>query len=206
MTKFEWRKHAKEYYLPKNMPKLIDIPEFNFIAIRGGGNPNSLEFADSVAALYALSYAIKMSPKKGINPAGYYDYTVFPLEGVWDINDEAKRAGNWTKDQLVYHLMIRQPDFVTAELFSQIRDILYAKDANPLLGQLEFERFAEGRVVQCLHNGSYDSEPETFAKMEQFCQANNLQRKNNTHREIYLSDARKVVSEKLQTVLRVSVE
>ncbi len=206
MTKFEWRKHAKEYYLPQNMPKLIDIPEFNFIAIRGRGNPNSLEFADSVAALYALSYAIKMSPKKGINPAGYYDYTVFPLEGVWDINDEAKLAGNWTKDQLVYRLMIRQPDFVTAELFSQIREMLYAKGANPLLGQLEFERFAEGRVVQCLHNGSYDSEPETFAKMEQFCQANNLQRKNNTHREIYLSDARKVVSEKLQTVLRVSVE
>ena len=113
MTKFEWRKHAKKYYLPKAVPELIEIPEFKFITICGSGNPNSSEFADRVAALYALSYAIKMAPKKGFNPVGYFDYTVFPLEGVWDVNDEAKRVGSWTKDQLIYKLMIRQPDFVT---------------------------------------------------------------------------------------------
>lgn len=206
MTKFEWRKHAKEYYLPKATPELIEIPEFRFITICGSGNPNSPDFADRVAVLYALSYAIKMAPKKGINPVGYFDYTVFPLEGVWDINDEAKRAGNWDKDQLVYKLMIRQPDFVTVELFNQVRELVCSKDDNPLLLQPAFEHFAEGRVVQCLHVGSYDSEPETFTKMAQFCQANNLSRLNKIHREIYLSDARKVIVEKLQTVLRFTVE
>lgn len=203
--KFEWRKHAKEYYLPKTSPVLIDVPEFNFITIKGRGNPNSSEFADRVAALYALSYAIKMSPKKGINPVGYFEYTVFPLEGVWDINDEAKLASIWTKDQLVYQLMIRQPDFVTIELFNQIREMLCAKDSNSLLMDIELIKLTDDRAVQCLHIGSYDDEAATFAKMEQFCLDNDLQRKSKTHREIYLSDARKVAPEKLQTVLRFEV-
>lgn len=198
-------KNAKEYYLPKTSPALIDVTEFNFIIINGSGNPNSSEFADRVAALYALSYAINMSPKKGINPVGCFEYTVFPLEGIWDINEEAKLVSSWTKDQLAYKLMIRQAYFVTTELFNQIRDILCAKDTNSLLMYIELIKLTADMVVQCIHIGSYDDEAATFAEMEQFCLDNDLQRKNKTHREIYLSDARKVAPEKLQTVLRFEV-
>ena len=44
-------------------------------------------------------------------------------------------------------------------------------------------------------------------KVDDFCAAHNLQRANNEwHREIYLSDARKVEPAKLKTVLRVQVK
>lgn len=56
-----------------------------------------------------------------------------------------------------------------------------------------------------LHIGSYDSEPENFIKMENFAYDKNLRRQGQTHREIYLSDARKVEPEKLKTVLRFKV-
>ena len=43
--------------------------------------------------------------------------------------------------------------------------------------------------------------------IEDFCAAHNLQRANDEwHREIYLSDARKVEPSKLKTVLRVQVK
>jgi hypothetical protein len=42
--------------------------------------------------------------------------------------------------------------------------------------------------------------------MEQFAQQNGYTRKTKQHREIYLSDARKVAVEKLKTVLRFAIE
>lgn len=89
--KYEWRKKEKEIYLPNNKPVRIQIPEFGFFSIEGEGNPNDKSFAEYIGVLYSLSYAIKMSPKKGMAPEGFFDYTVYPLEGVWDIKEEAKK-------------------------------------------------------------------------------------------------------------------
>ncbi|MDR3584238.1 MAG: hypothetical protein P4L59_02800 [Desulfosporosinus sp.] len=52
------------------------------------GNPNDQEFSDAIGALYSLAYAVKMLPKKGVMPEGYFDYTVYPLEGVWNLAKE----------------------------------------------------------------------------------------------------------------------
>ncbi len=106
--KHEWRKKEKEIYLPKNKPVRIKIPEYKFYTIEGRGNPNDDFFPEYIGVLYSLSYAIKMSPKKGMEPEGYYDYTVYPLEGVWDINEEAKKNFNGVldKDSLIFKLMI----------------------------------------------------------------------------------------------------
>lgn len=57
-----------------------------------------------------------------------------------------------------------------------------------------------------MHTGSYDDEPITFKLMEEFCMENNLQRVQKTHKEIYISDARKTQPEKLKTVLRFQVQ
>jgi len=29
-------------------------------------------------------------PKKGMTPEGYYEYTVFPIEGFWDLDEEGR--------------------------------------------------------------------------------------------------------------------
>ncbi len=33
--KHEWRKKEKEFYLPKNKPVLVEIPEYQFITLSG---------------------------------------------------------------------------------------------------------------------------------------------------------------------------
>jgi hypothetical protein len=203
--KYEWKKRDKIYYLPKTTPTIIDIPSFTFISIEGRGNPNNEQFGRVVEALYTLSYAIRMMPKKGFTPEGYFEYTVFPLEGVWDLDEDGRKLDFLDKDKLVYKLMIRQPEFVTEEVFEKAKELSNKKLSPELLKQATFETIEEGKCVQCMHLGSYDDEPKTFSVMEHFCTENNIVRLEKTHREIYISDARKTAPEKLKTVLRFKV-
>jgi hypothetical protein len=206
--KHEWRKHEKNLYIPKNKPELVEIPQMQFFAIRGQGNPNDPAFADYIAVLYALSYAVKMSRKSDNVPEGYFEYTVYPLEGVWDLTEEGIKnyTGELDKNELAYNLMIRQPEFVNEEITRQTLERTKIKKPLPLLEQVEFLTLIEGKCVQMLHLGSYDNEKQSFEMMESFCLENNLKRIGKNHREIYLSDARKTVPEKLKTVLRFYVE
>ena len=118
--KYEWKKHEKALYLPKAVPAPVTVPEHAFFMIRGEGNPNGEAFLEAIGVLYALSYAVKMLPKKGDAPEGYYEYAVFPLEGVWDTAEPMLPGEALNKDALRYTLMIRQPDFVTDELAERI--------------------------------------------------------------------------------------
>lgn len=203
--KHEWRKAEKALYLPKTKPEILNVPAQKFITISGEGSPSSNHFADCVSVLYPISYAIKMNPKKmDIPPKGYNDYTVYPLEGIWDLNEEAKKSydGILNKDDLVFKLMIRQPDFVTGDFFKEMLELTSKKKPHELLNALKFETITDGKCIQMLHLGHYDNEPESFKQMETFAEENKIERLSKAHREIYLSDFRKVAPEKLKTVLR----
>jgi len=206
--KFEWRKKEKDIYLPPNKPVIIDIPEFKYFTINGNGNPNGSFFGKCVEALYAVSYTIRMSYKNGFQPKDFYEYAVYPLEGVWDISEKAKESfdGAIDKDELVFNLMIRQPDFVSHEFAEESIERAIKKKANPLIEELNFTEISEGKCVQMMHLGNYNREPETFRIMEGFCLQKSLNRKSKQHKEIYITDPRKVAPEKLKTVLRFEVE
>jgi hypothetical protein len=206
--KSEWKKNEKKYYLPKDKPEFLKIPPFNFFAIKGKGNPNDDFFAEYVGVLYSLSYAVKMSPKSGTAPKNYYDYSVYPLEGIWDLTAEAKKnfTGILDKNAFIFNLMIRQPEFVTENYALQIIEKTKKKKPHKLLDEVKFISIEDDDCVQMMHIGSYDSEPLSFKLMEEFCTENNLVRQAKPHREIYLSDPRKVIPEKLKTVLRFKVK
>ncbi len=207
--KHEWKKQEKSIYLPKTVPEIVDIPEFQFIVLNGAGNPNDEFFGGYIEALYSLAYAIKMNLKKADDkPAGYQDWAVYPLEGVWDLAKGASsnKDGKLNKDDLVFELMIRQPDFVTQNFFAQMVELTKLKKPSPLLDKVRLEKITDGHCVQMMHVGSYDDEPASFQQMEAFAQQNSLKRLAKSHREIYLSDFRKVPTEKLKTVLRFGVE
>ena len=209
MEKYEWKKKEKNLYLPKAKPEIIDIPSFKFFTLEGKGNPNDEFFADYVGALYSLSYGVKMSYKKGIEPKGFYDYIVYPLEGVWDLTEKGRedyKKGFINKEELLFKLMIRQPDFVDEAYAKFIVEEAKKNKPNALLNDVKFEEIEEGKVVQMLHVGSYDSEVESFKIMKEFVKESGFERAEKLHKEIYLSDARKVEAEKLKTILRFKVK
>lgn len=203
--KHEWRKHEKNLYIPKQKPELIYVPEQKFLMIEGKGNPNGDDFLERVKVLYALSYAIRMMPKQGYTPEGYFEYTVYPLEGLWDLTEKGRKLDKLDKDELLYTIMIRQPDFVNREVVDKAFDIVRKKEPHPLLDKVFFDTIEDGLSVQILHVGPYDTEPQSFEMMRKFIEENDLEIKTLRHREIYLSDARKVEPAKLKTVLRYMV-
>ena len=205
--KHEWRKSEKQLYLPKLKPEVLVIPEFQFLTISGEGNPNNKAFPAYISTLYAVSYAIKMTLKRSSPPKNYIDYTVYPLEGIWGINEEAIKTydGTLNKDDLVFKLMIRQPEFVSDAFVQDMLELTKKKKPHPLLEQVKFQKIAEGKCVQMMHVGPFEKEQETFIVMEEFAKKNELNRLSKEHREIYLSDFRKVSPEKLKTVLRFQV-
>ena len=102
--------------------------------------------------------------------------------------------------------MIRQPDFINDVIFEEMLEKAKTKKQLPLLEEVKFETITDGDCIQMMHIGSYDNEPESFRLMEVFADKENLTRLSKTHREIYLSDFRKVAPEKLKTILRFKVK
>jgi len=204
-VKYEWRKNDKKLYLPKEKPELVRIPSMKFIMLDGRGDPNGEAFSEAVGALYSVAYGIKMIPKSGRVPEGWYDYTVFPLEGIWDLDVSEGAGETLDKGKLIYTIMIRQPDFVTAEIAEEAVEKVKKKKYNLLLDKIRFGDMEDGECVQMMHIGSYDSEPVSFKRMEEFCRENGLVRTEMKHREIYISDVRKTEAAKLKTVLRIKV-
>lgn len=202
---FDFKKEYKEFYMPKNKPELVTVPEMNYIAVRGKGNPNEEggAYQQAIGVLYAVAYTLKMSYKTDYKIKGFFEYVVPPLEGFWwqdniggvDFTD--KSAFNWIS-------VIRLPDFVTKEDFAwAVETATKKKKLN--CSSAEFMTIDEGLCVQIMHSGSYDEESATIALMDEYLDKNgyvNDITPKRLHHEIYLSDPRKVVPEKWKTVIR----
>jgi hypothetical protein len=201
MDKIDFRKERRDLYAPTAKDfSIVEVPPFHFFLIDGQGDPNTSEaYGQAVEALYALSYATKFASKKQLER----DYVVAPLEGLW--HSEHKNAfPDRQKDKWSWTMMIRQPDWITADLVDVARDTS-AKKKLAALDQVRAELFEEGKSVQILHVGSYDDEAPTISRLHaEFLPENGLV-ENGLHHEIYLGDPRRVEPAKLKTVLRQPV-
>ena len=58
---FDFKKEYKEYYMPKNRPGIVTVPNMNYIAVRGQGDPNTEdgEYKQAIGLLYGIDYAHK---------------------------------------------------------------------------------------------------------------------------------------------------
>ena len=202
---FDYKKEYKEFYMPKNKPEIIDIPEMKYIAVRGKGDPNveGGEYKAAIGLLYGIAFTIKMSKKGSRQIEGYFDYVVPPLEGFW-WQEGIEGVDYGKKEEFCWISVIRLPDFVSE------KDVEWAvEEAGRKKGQdfskVEFLVIKEGLCVQCMHIGAYDEEPATVDKMNQYLQENGYEDDfsvERLHHEIYLSDARRVAPEKRKTVIR----
>lgn len=206
---FDFKKEYKEFYLPKNLPEIVDVPDMNYVAVRGTGNQNEEggAYQQAISVLYAVSYTLKMSYKGNHKIEGFFEYVVPPLEGFWwqdgvvGVDYTDKSAFNWIS-------VIRLPDFVTGPDFEwAVAEAERKKKIDCSMAELLTLR--EGLCVQMMHIGSYDSEPESVARMDRYLLENGYQNdlsETRLHHEIYLSDPRKTAPEKQKTVIRHPVK
>lgn len=207
MEKLDYKKKYKELYLPKTKPSIVEVPEMIFFAVEGQGDPNTcVEYKTAMEILYGLSFTIKMSKMNNTQPDGYFEYTVPPLEGLWYCDEVAFDGVNVVdKSKFRWLSMIRQPEFVTNDVFENAKRTFSKKKPELPLDKAKFMRFEEGLCVQIMHIGDYDSENESIEKMR--VHLNKLGyaedfSEERWHHEIYLSDPRRCAREKLKTVIR----
>ena len=116
---FDYKKEYKEFYLPPKKPGIIDIPEINYIAIQGKGDPNEPdgEYKNAMGLLYGIAFTLKMSYKGEHKIDGYFPYVVPPLEGLWYQDGSDGDIDYSRKQDLRWVSMIRLPEFVTRDEF-----------------------------------------------------------------------------------------
>ena len=201
--KYEWKKNEKNLYCVKQKPQLIDVPTAYYIMIKGEGNPNESDFSNRVSALYSLAYGIKMLFKNiEKEELEYSDFTVFPLEGIWEKSDDEE----FDKSKLKYTIMIKQPNFITKEIFDLAFEKVKKKKPNELYDEISFDCIESKKAIQILHIGSFDTEIESFEKLDNFASEMNLERSEKIHTEIYLNNKNRTAEDKLKTILRYNVK
>ena len=90
--------------------------------------------------------------------------------------------------------------------FFSIKDARYNIDEDLAKAiEISKERGIQILCVQIMHHGPFDDEPATVALMNQYIKENGYKNdfsNGRLHHEIYMTDARKVASEKWKTVIR----
>lgn len=210
MKKIDYKKEYRGLYLPKQEPMLINVPKITYVTVCGKGDPNICEeYKEAIELLYGISYTIKMSKMTDDKIDGYFEYVVPPLEGLWWLDKKPEDLFISDKNKFYWKAMIRLPEFVTVDAFEIAKNKLKIKKPNLDINKINYEEIEEGKCVQIMHIGSYDSEVTSIKKIYDFIDENGLEIDINDcrlHHEIYLSDPRKTKVENLKTVIRYPVK
>lgn len=174
-----------------------------YLMVDGHGDPNTAPaYAAAVEMLYPLAYTVKFASKRDLER----DYVVPPLEALWWADDMSSFTAARDKSAWHWTVMLMTPDWITPDLVYRAIQTVATKHPDKAFTDARLATLDEGTCVQTLHIGAYDDEAATLAAMhDRFIPENGL-RMTGHHHEIYLSDPRRVASEKLRTILRQPVE
>ncbi len=194
------KEYKKQYDASTKKIDIVDVPEFNFIMIDGIGNPNVEEFHLKSEALTMVSKAIKDYFKNELDVL----YLLSPLEGLWDTYDNSQFDVT-RKKMIKFTLMIAQPKVLDEKTFDVIKESLTQKKDNPYIIDVYLKKMTEGKCVQMLHKGAYNTEIDTTKEIMEFITIQGM-KLVGFHHEIYLNNPTKVSEEKLKTIVRYAIE
>jgi len=207
MNKLDFKKQEKHLYTSKvGQWDSINVPAMRFLMIDGVGDPNGPIYARALSALYPLAYTLKFASKED-----GADFVVSPLEALWWANDPTAFVRG-ERSEWRWTAMLRMPTTVTDDKFVTAREAYRAKwakkkveEAVPL-DEVRLDDFTEGLCLQTLHIGAYTDEAPVLADLHDRVMPEKAVTFNGPHHEVYLSDPRRVVPEKLRTILRQPIQ
>ncbi|MFK7790608.1 MAG: GyrI-like domain-containing protein [Phycisphaeraceae bacterium] len=199
--KIDFKKAIPSYKAKPGVFQVVEIPLLHYLAIEGGGGPESSDYAAAIATLYPVAYTLKFMSKIELKK----DYVVPPLQARWWADDWAVFTTKFDKTKWDWSAMLMTPNWIDESMFEQAVEKVAKKKNPPLLDRLRLIELDEGLCVQTLHVGPYSNEGPVLKEMhEVFIPGQGLSL-TGKHHEIYLNDYRRVSPEKLRTVLRQQV-
>ena len=196
--KREW----KRLYTPRAGEfEEVDVPPMRYLAIDGQGDPNTTQrYAEAVSTLYTVGYGVRAAFKGRTGD----DFIVGPLEGLWYADDPTVFARG---DRSSWHwtMLIPLPGSVSGVDVEEALVAAAGRMPGLPVDEVRLLELHEGRSIQTLHIGGYDTEGPTLARLHDEVMPGLGVTFGGPHHEIYLSDPRKVAPEKLRTILRQPV-
>lgn len=203
-SKLDLTKADPLYYKAKVTPDLIHLGDYYYLTIAGQSAPEDPQFLQAIEAIYAVAYGIKF-----INKAEDNDFVVPKMECNWWIAGGLEQQHLFTqtpRSEWHWKISIRMPDMVASDHFFRAVHLAKTKKAHVKgLEDVKFESFREGLCVQILHKGSWEDEQPSIGQLMDYVKANQLEI-TSYHKEIYLTDPKRVTPEKLKTILRYQVK
>lgn len=200
--KVDFKKTLDGYKAKHNEFRVVDIPDQQYLAVDGCGDPNtSPRYRSALESIYPLAYTIKFASKTELG----CDYVVMPLEAQWWSANMADFTTARDKSKWSWTVLMMVPDWIEPAMVVLAKEKVAGKHSGIDLDQVELRALAEGMCVQTLHIGSYDDEGPILQHMHDIFIPQNGLEMTGKHHEIYMGDPRKVAPEKLRTILRQPV-
>lgn len=180
--------------------RIVTVPDRSCLAIDGMAAPGGAEFQEAMAALFSAAYSLHfLLRSRGIEaPVG-------PAEALWERRDEtpsfAEGAVAFDPASWRWTLFVGLPEEATDDDIAAALAVARRKRPSAAIAALHPMTLGEGIVVEAMHVGPYESEPETIAKMQELASRAGLTPRG-PHHEIYLGDPRRTDPSRLRTVLR----
>ena len=147
MAKFDIKKeYPKLYRATTKKISSLTIPMIKYIAIDGIGNPTVPE-------------EIVFSGSK--------------LEGIWDTYDNS-HFDVTRKKMIKYTLMMPQPPILTDHILEEVKNEVLTKTGNCLALDVYLKEFEEGKCIQMLHIGPYNTEINSTKQIMEYITVANL--------------------------------
>ncbi len=192
METIDLKREHKELYTAKGEPEELAVSGGTFLAVEGVGEPGGEAYQAAIASLYGVAYTMKFALKA----AGVLDFKIPNLECLWLSDPTGTPPTEWE-----WRLSIRVPDRITA---AQVAEAIRQVEAKKGIGASVVRRTdqEEGRAIQVLHVGPYDTVTDSYEKLRAYAQERGLE-VEGTGVEVYLSDPRRTAPEKLKTIVRM---
>ena len=198
--RIDLKRQYRFLYAPKTTPQLVDVPPLQYLMIDGQGAPEGQLFQEGLQALYSTAYSLKYS----LRSDGRANFVVAPLEAQWCCDDPTAFSEN-RRDDWQWTMMILQPEPVKADDLAATLDALANKRKKIAAhDRVRLATLEEGRAVQALHIGPYGEQGPTIDSLRVYAESKGYELVGK-HHEIYLSDPRRVVPERLKTIIRQPV-
>lgn len=191
------------YTAEQSRCKLVTVPALRAISINGEGEREGPRFKDSLAALYAVVYALKALPGREYIPDDFVNFSVSYLECLWSMKNGANYSPK-NPDQLQWELFVVVPGFVTQKLINIVALEISKKVQNERIAEVHINAFQEKKSAQILHLGSYDTIEKDYEKLQTYIKRTGYKPSTRYH-EIYLNDPLKTSKSHLKTILRQPV-
>jgi hypothetical protein len=200
MESFDIKKiYKQQYSASSRWIDVVKMPAIKFIMVDGIGNPDVEEFKNKVKVLRLLFKEIKEYEKKqGVSCHSS------PIEGMWDTYDNS-HFDVTRKSMIKFTLMMALPENISEEILMMLKEEVATKSNNSYIFDVYFRVLEEGKCVQLLHRGPYNTDINSTKKIMEYITVENL-KLVGLHHEIYLNNAEKVAPEDLKMIVRYAVE